>query len=118
MNQARHWKQHFDPSADLVFRRRMVLNCCGVGTVAPGDPVTPEIKEAFGDYRLKVWWRGQFIELAPEQSEARPEEPTPSGDPIVRQTGKGWYTVTFSDGTSQKVRGEKGVEEALRGHVS
>lgn len=109
MNQVRHWKQTFDPRADFVFRKRMVLNCCGVDTTAPGDPVTDELRQAFGNHRLKVWWRGGFIELAPEREDAPDEEIQ------VTATGKGWFTVTYPDGTTKRVRGREKAEALANG---
>lgn len=58
----RHWNQHFDPSADLVFLRNMTLN--GV-KVKRGSPVPQEVKDTLGPMRLKVWWQGKIIALAP-----------------------------------------------------
>lgn len=110
----RHWKQHFDPDADLVFRKRLALGFTTadgerIDVVQPGDPVTDEMKAAFGKHRFKVWWRGGFIELAPEPiTEAVDEVP-----PTVEETGKGWYTVRYPDGTSKRVRGKKAVEALL-----
>ena len=75
----RHWKQRWTPGAKLVFRRRMVLGCCGVDVVEPGDPVTDEMLTFFG-HRMRRWWDAGHIELAEwplTPASKAPEAPEP-----------------------------------------
>lgn len=114
MAKMRHWKQNFTLDAPLRFRKRMHLNCCGVDTVQPGDPVTDEMREFLGAHRLKMWWRGEFIEI--DEAALEDEGVVLLAVKVgVEHTGKGWYTVTLSDGTQHRVRGKAKAEALLNG---
>lgn len=87
MAQYRHWKQHWDPAATLVFTRRMKFKLGEQEYVNPGDEVTPEIRAALGpsdkhqQNRLKRWWEAGFLAIkdwkAPSEIRAaKNERPT------------------------------------------
>lgn len=52
MSKLRHWKERWDPKADLVFLRPMLVNG---KQVQRGDEVTPDLRSLLGG-RLKQWW--------------------------------------------------------------
>lgn len=134
MSQLRHWKQRWNPTADLVFTKRMRLGLTAeVPFVNAGDPV-PKDHPRLNRARLKRWWDAGYLALANwvDPMEARrkaavldgdgPEvfDPRAKGtvvlDPRIdmvqpldshfRHTGRGWFEVTLPDGTTQKVRGQ------------
>ena len=80
----RHWQQRWTPGAKLVFRRRMVLGCCGVDVVHPGDPVTPEMLAFFGN-RMRRWWDAGHVEMAewPPEVASKASEPVDPPVPAV-----------------------------------
>lgn len=112
MGRIRHWKERFDPSADLIFSKRMRLHMCGVETVNYGDPVTDEMKDELGKHRMLVWWNANVIQLAPADAPARVE---PTTEPAVEKLGGGWYNVTPADGDTVKVHGKKALAALLDG---
>jgi hypothetical protein len=65
VTRTRHWKQHWDPSADLIFRKRLRMGddpekpC-----VLPGDPVTDEHREKLGMARIRRWFDNGTLEIA------------------------------------------------------
>lgn len=124
MSRTRHWKQRWDPSASYVFRRRLRMDGGSHPKfVMPGDPVTPEIIAKLGMVRVKRWWEAQTIERADFDPTVRGgvakvkpavvEESTAG----IEHTGRGWYTVTLSDGSTARVRGKEAAEAALQGSV-
>lgn len=124
MAKMRHWKQHWDPEAPLVFSKRMKLGVCGKEYVEPGDPVTPEIMEALGPkakFRLKMWWQAGRVELAdwtsPEDAKRERTQTDPRllavTKPAPEPTGRGWYAVRTPEGELRKVRGQKAAQQML-----
>lgn len=126
MSKMRHWKQHFDPDAILIFRKRMVIRGYGVDTAQPGDVVPQEMKDHFGVHRLKIWWEGGFLAI---QDQAELEAPqvarerdmakilsnglrgvvdAPEGAQSVVHVGGGFYDVT-RNGETTRVRGKKNI---------
>lgn len=116
----RHWRQRWDPNAPLVFRKRLRMGDDPAKPyVFPGDPVTDAHRAQLGMARLKVWWESGTIERADFDPNL------PGGGQVVHEaapvagiesTGRGWFTVTFADGTTKRVRGEENakMELALR----
>jgi hypothetical protein len=122
MGTQRHWKQHWDPDAPLVFIRRMVLGIKGSEVVHPGDKVTPEIRAALGPphkatARLLRWWNAKFLAIdgwkAPDEIQrARRARGLPRLE--IQDVGKGWYLVYGADaGKYTQVRGRKKADELL-----
>lgn len=69
MAKMRHWKQHWDPNADLIFTKKLRIGDDPERPyVLPGDPVTPELRESLGLHRLKIWWEAEFLAIAPEHA--------------------------------------------------
>lgn len=112
----RHWKQHWDPDAPLVFTKRMRL---AQGFVNAGDDVTPEIIKELGPHakhRLKRWWEARCVAIKDWQAPSdirreRAERVVPQAD--LEPLGKGWYAVRDAAGVVTKVRGLKAANELL-----
>ncbi len=125
----RHWNQHYDFEADLIFAKRMTIRGYGVDVAQPGDPVPQEMKDAFGKHRLKTWWDGGFIAIAePAERKATRENPLEQSrkalskdagrtkTPVlttgtldgVKHVGGGYYDVT-TDGVTIRIRGKKNL---------
>ncbi len=124
----RSWKEHWDPSADLIFLKRLKLDVDGAVTVQPGDPVTPRMREVLGTHRLKIWWNGRFvgsseyaikvgIVTAATDTVAKPTPPPlKTLLPVtITELGGNWYDVRRPDGVMQKVRGKKKALEVSQG---
>jgi hypothetical protein len=95
MSKLRHWKEHWDPHADLMFLKHLTI----MGEKKKrGDPVTQEIRNKLGINRLRRWWDAGYLALSDS-----PQAPAKTDGP-VRDCGKGWFEVTFPDGTKKKVR--------------
>jgi len=95
MSKLRHWKEHWDPHADLMFLKPLLI----LGEQKQrGDPVTDEIRDRLGINRLRRWWDAGYLALADS-----PQAPAKTDGP-VRPCGKGWFEVTFPDGSIKKVR--------------
>lgn len=119
----RHWKQHWDPDAPLVFIRKMNLGIEGAKMVNPGDDVTPAIRAALGPCparataRLRRWWNAKFLAIkgwqAPDEIQrARHERGLPRLE--LQDMGKGWFLVYGAEpGQYTKVRGRKNADEKL-----
>ena len=61
MSKLRHWKEHWDPHADLMFLKPLLI----VGEQKQrGDPVTDEIRDRLGLNRLRRWWDAGYLALA------------------------------------------------------
>lgn len=61
----RHWRQKWDPKADLVFTRRLRMGDNPKKPfVMPGDKVTKKMREKFGIHRLQTWFKGGIIAIA------------------------------------------------------
>ncbi len=98
----RHWKEHFSLEVDLIFVKRLRLGLPNKPFVLPGEDVTPEIREALGPHRLKVWWDARVIgtrAYAESIGLLKPREtsdvPPPSGEPAAPEPkpikiAKGW----------------------------
>lgn len=116
MARIRHWKQHFDATAKLQFRRTTKVNRAGIETAQPGDAVTKELADFLGRLRLRRWWEAGIIELVEAEPETikEPEvEPEPEGEDEempegIQSLGNGWYQVG-----SKKVRGIENARKAL-----
>lgn len=122
MGTQRHWKQHWDPSAPLVFIRRMFLGIKGHEVVNPGDKVTPEIRAGLGEphkatARLRRWWDAKFLAIegwkSPDEIQrARRARGLPRLE--IQDVGKGWYLVYGADeGKYTQVRSRKKADELL-----
>jgi hypothetical protein len=124
MAQRRHWKQHWDPTAPLVFIRRLKLQVGDREFVNPGEEVTQEIRDALGRTeahqlaRLKRWWEAGFLAIkdwkAPSEIRAAAaQKPLPRL--MIMDVGKGKYLVYGrKDGVIDcTVRGRKKADEAL-----
>ena len=119
----RHWNQHYDFEADLIFCKRMTVRSFGIDIAQPGDPVPEVMKIKFGKHRLKIWWEGGFIALAKPETVCKDanQELVPAiplavlGDTEVSvaedgdvHTGAGWYNVTRG-GVTTRIRGKKNI---------
>ncbi len=61
----RHWKQHWDPSADLIFRKRLRIGDDPEKPFAlPGEMVTSEHRAKLGLARLRRWFDNGTLALA------------------------------------------------------
>ncbi len=61
----RHWKQHWDPKAPLVFAKRLRLGDNPKKPFAlPGDKVTKKHREKLGLARLRRWFENGTLALA------------------------------------------------------
>ena len=61
----RHWKQHWDPSADLIFRRRLRFGSDPKKPfILPGDLLTDEARAKLGPARVRRWFENGTLELA------------------------------------------------------
>lgn len=85
-NKLRHWKQQFDPTAQMVFRKRVTV----FGKqVEPKQPLTQELIRQIGIHKLRAWWESGLIELAPialeQAAEATAELPTEEDDGLPEQ---------------------------------
>lgn len=71
----RHWKQRFDPKAELIFTRPMQLD--GETRVEAGDVITQELRDRFqlSDHRLARWWEARAIALRDLMEVPKPEKP-------------------------------------------
>jgi len=74
----RHWKQRFDPKAELIVTKQILLD--GVQK-NPGDLLSQEEVETLGPHRLRRWWEARVIALAP-----------PKKSPTVQAAAKGRKT--------------------------
>lgn len=60
----RHWKQHWDPSADLIFRRRLRFGSDPKKPfILPGDPLTDEARAKLGPARVRRWFENGTLEI-------------------------------------------------------
>jgi len=119
----RHWKQHWDPDAPLVFIRRMNLGIKGARVVNPGDEVTPAIRAALSPCparataRLRRWWNAKLLAIkgwqAPDEIQrARRDRGLPRLE--LQDMGKGWFLVYGAEaGKYVKVRGRKNADDTL-----
>mgnify|MGYP000073651831 CR=1 FL=1 len=90
----RHWKEKFDPKADMIVLKRMVLK--GVQHEYGDDIDTTSL----GAGKLLAFWKAGVIGLKPSSA--------------IVPTGKGnWHKVTFPDGSTKQVNGLKKAQEAL-----
>ncbi len=61
----RHWKQHWDPSADLVAKRRLRMgDDPNKPFVLPGEIITQAQREKLGLNRLRRWFENGTLQLA------------------------------------------------------
>jgi hypothetical protein len=61
----RHWKQHWDPDADLVFAKRLRMGDDPEKPfVLPGEKVTDEHRAKLGLVRLRHWFENGTLEIA------------------------------------------------------
>jgi hypothetical protein len=72
----RHWRQRWDPKADLVFARRMRMGDNPKKPfVMPGEKVTKKMREKLGLHRIRIWFETGVLEIAnfvaPEPQRAR-----------------------------------------------
>lgn len=109
----KHWQEHFDPDAPLVFTRRRKLGLPGKLWVEAGDPLTPEMIEQLGKHRetrVKRWFEAGILRMENWKS-ARTirQEADASTEPIERPepepSGRGWYTCRLPNGKTKKARG-------------
>jgi hypothetical protein len=81
--------------------------------ILPEDPVTPEHREKLGMHRLRRWWEARVIGLANWEAGKKLAKTKERKFPESRKMGGGWVEITFPDGESIKVHGEKARKEAL-----
>lgn len=61
----RHWKQHWDPNADLIFRKRLRFGSDPKKPfILPGDPLTDEHRAKLGMARVRRWFENATLEIA------------------------------------------------------
>lgn len=82
MSKLRHFRQRWDPRAELVFIRPVSI---GGRRVVRGEVVTPELRQTLGR-RLRLWWNNGIVALKdgpgsppaiePPQAEALTPPPT------------------------------------------
>lgn len=119
ISKVRHWKQRWDPEAELVWRRRARV---GAGTVRPGDPVD---KTGLRLSRLLRLWNVGAIELrdfdpkapAPRRGRAARLRARATAPPVaagsIRLVGGGWYEIALDgDPAPRRIRGREAMEEA------
>ncbi len=76
----RHYKQRWDPNADLVYLKRLRLgDNPRKPFVLPGEPVTQEQRDKLGLARLKRWFDNKTIGLADY------EAPEPQRELAIRE---------------------------------
>lgn len=113
----KHWREKFDPSAELVFTKTFVLGLPNQHKAEAGEIVSPEVREQIGERRLKLWYRSRFIGMAEHRILPRrqaPKEPSPvEGPGSMTHTGGGWYEVTLPDGQTKRVRGKAKAKALL-----
>ena len=109
IRKVRHWKQRWDPSAPMIFRRRVRW---GDRAYEPGDPIPDDL--AANRRKLRNFWEASWIELAgfiaPDVATGQVEAALPEGV-IVEQRGS-WYYVT-TPGGEQRVRGKDALQQLL-----
>jgi hypothetical protein len=89
MSKMRHWRQRWDPEAELVFLRRLRMGDDPERPfVLPGDPVTSEIRTKLGTHRLRRWWDAGAVGLANWQSPGQQAEDQPDTKPPRRKHRK------------------------------
>jgi len=130
----RHWKQRFDPNAEMRFRKNIKWSK-GVFFKA-GDPVPPDLLDR---RKLHRWWEAGLIELcafeegdilkgrsassrfgdgrlpASELSASefdKKKPPKKTDKPIMVHQGAGWYDISFG-GHTERIRGKKKAEARL-----
>lgn len=74
----RHWKQRFNPKADFVWNRPIVIEG---RQFLKGDPIPKEILAKINQHRLRRWWEARAIALAPVQAAA----PAPAAEAPPRK---------------------------------
>lgn len=116
-SRTRHWKQHWDPSATFVFTKRLRMGDDPKKPfVMPGDPVTNAHREKLGLVRLRRWWEAQVIQRSDFDPTVRGgKSKTSPIIPGIVHTGRGWYTVTFDDGSIKRVRTKDKAEAVFQG---
>lgn len=100
MAKIRHWKQHFSPDHEFVYRRR--LNLGNGAFSAPGMDVD---KATVSASKLRSLWRAGFIEI----KDWRPLQEVMRDRPAVEPRGQGWYFVHWK-GQTHRVRGQEAVD--------
>jgi len=60
----RHWKQRWDPNAELVFVRRMRVGTKAKPYAQPGDKVTKALRDRIGPHRLRRWFETGVLDIA------------------------------------------------------
>lgn len=108
MSKLRHWRERWDPHADLIFLKNLLIEG---ERKKSGDPVTKKIRQKLGLHRMKKWWEAGYLALAPEKKKVKPLEGL-AAHPRVKLAGRGWYEVTLLDGTTKKAR-KKELEALL-----
>lgn len=65
VSRTRHWKEHYDPKAPLVFARRLRIGDNPKKPFAlPGDKVTAKMRKKLGPNRLRLWFENGTLALA------------------------------------------------------
>jgi hypothetical protein len=88
VRKVRHWKEFYDITKPMRFRKVTVIKACGYDKAMPGDPVTPDLIEYLGKHRIKVWWRAEMIEWDPDFTGDKQVE-----FPLIKHMGWGRYKV-------------------------
>ena len=60
----RHWRQRWDPKAELVFTRRVKAGANPKKPyVMPGDKLTKSLREQLGPMRVRRWFETGLLEI-------------------------------------------------------
>ena len=81
----RHWKDHYQEGAPLVFMRRITA---GGVTYEPGTPVPESLLKLIGPHRTKMWWNARVFRSAEQPTKTPPvvdtqPELSPQPEPVV-----------------------------------
>lgn len=114
MSRIRHWKERWDPKADMVFNR--YLTVMGV-EVKPGDPVSAELRAKLGPHRLKIWWTAGTVRLATFVPNPKPAAKKPAPKPQLEvgiyPKKKDQWLVVAPNGVKRLVKGEEAAKALL-----
>ncbi len=65
MNRTRHWKQHYDPEAELIFAKRLRMGDDPKKPFClPGERLSEDQREKLGPARVRHWFENGTLSLA------------------------------------------------------